>query len=128
MELHRIDADPRSDRCHRWSVCIATTTALCVVLALTPDAWGRSSGGRYGGRAGFAQSRRGFEGGGGSPSSIPSRPYSGRGSLGYPVPNPSPGYPLPIPIPVPSPGFGHSPYLFAPLGGSGASGRGVSLA
>jgi uncharacterized membrane protein len=60
---------------------------------------------------------------------IPSRPYSGRGSLGYPVPSPSPGYPMPmpIPIPVPSPGFGPSPYSPTPMGGGAVSGRGVGL-
>jgi uncharacterized membrane protein len=129
MRLDQISADHTPDRRHRRSVCITAALALCLVLALTSDAWARSSGGRYGGRAGFAQSRRGFEGGGGSPSTMPSRPYSGRGSLGYPVPSPSPGYPMPmpIPIPVPSPGFGPSPYSPTPLGGGAVSGRGVGL-
>jgi uncharacterized membrane protein len=106
---------------------MTATCALGLILALTSDAWARSSGGRYGGRAGFAQSRRGFEGGGGSPSTMPSRPYSGRGSLDYPVPTPSPGYPLPIPIPIPSPGFGPSSYAPMPFGGSVTSGGGIGL-
>ena len=128
MRLHQISADPTPDRRHRRSVCITAAIALCLVLALTSDAWARSSGGRYGGRAGFSQSRRGFEGGGGSPSMIPSRPYSGRGSRGYPAPSPSPGYPpMPIPIPIPSPGFGPSPYSPTPMGGGVVSGGGVGL-
>jgi uncharacterized membrane protein len=118
-------------------------TAICglgLTLALTSDAWARSSGGRYGGRAGFSQARRGFEGGGGSPGTMPSRPYSGRGSLEYPVPSPrsgytppipvpspSPGYPLPIPIPMPSPGFGPSSYVPTPYAGSVAAGGGIGL-
>jgi uncharacterized membrane protein len=140
MRLHHISANPRPDWCHRRSVFITATIALCLVLALTSDAWARSSGGRYGGRAGFSQARRGFEGGGGSPSTIPARPYSGRGSLGYPVPSPgsgyssplpipspSPGYPLPIPIPIPSPGFGPSAYVPTPYGGAVTSGGGIGL-
>jgi uncharacterized membrane protein len=105
-------------------------TAACVLgltLALTSDAWARSSGGRYGGRAGFSQARRGFEGGGGSPGTMPSRPYSGRGSLEYPAPSPGPGYPLPIPIPMPSPGFAPPSYVPTPYGGSVAAGGGIGL-
>jgi uncharacterized membrane protein len=103
-------------------------TAACglgLTLALTSDAWARSSGGRYGGRAGFSQARRGFEGGGGNPGATPSRPYSGRGSLAYPVP--SPGYPLPIPIPMPSPGFGPPSYVPTPYAGRVAAGGGIGL-
>lgn len=127
MRLDQISANPRPDRHHRWRVCITATCAFGLILALSSDAWARSSGGRYGGRAGFSEARRGFEGGGGSPSTVPSRPYSGRGSLRYPVPSPSPGYPIPIPIPVPSPGFGPSPYSPTPLGVGVASGGGVGL-
>ena len=60
---------------------------------------------------------------------MPSRPYSGRGSLGYPVPSPSPGYgyPLPIPIRMPSPGFGPSAYVPTPYGGAVTSGGGIGL-
>src|SRR5215475_10832329 len=119
MRLDQISANPRPDRRRRWRVFITATCALGLILALTSDAWARSSGGRYGGRAGFSEARRGFEGGGRSPRTIPSRPYSGRGALGYPVPSPSPGYgyPLPIPLPMPSPGFGPSTYVPTPYGG-----------
>jgi hypothetical protein len=127
MRLDQISANPRSDRQHRWRVFVTATCALGFILALTSDVWARSSGGRYGGRAGFSQARRGFEGGGGSPSTMPSRPYSGRGSLGYPVPSPSPGYPLPIPIPVPSPGFGPPSYVPTPFGAGVTSGGGLGL-
>jgi uncharacterized membrane protein len=127
MRPDKIRAHPRPDRRYRRSVAITATCVLGVILALTSDTWARSSGGRYGGRAGFSQARRGFEGSGGGPTTMSSRPYSGRGSLGYPVPSPSPGYPLPIPIPVPSPGFGPSSYAPRPFGGSVTSAGGVGL-
>jgi uncharacterized membrane protein len=78
-------------------------------------------------RAGFSQSRRGFEGSRGVGSTIPSRRYSSRAPLEYPVPMSSPGYPIPVPLPMPSPGFGSSPYALSPVGWGAASGGGFGL-
>ena len=73
MRRDQISADRTPDRPHRLGVFIAAAIMLLLVLAPTADVWARSSGGRYGGRAGFSQSRRGFEGGGGVGRTIPSR-------------------------------------------------------
>jgi uncharacterized membrane protein len=132
MRRNRLKAYRTPDQRHRFGVCIPATIALLLVLALTADVWALSSGGRYGGRAGFSQSRRGFEEGGSGGSTIPSRPYGGRApggrpSLNYPVPTPSLGYPLPVPIPVPGPGFGSTPYALPPMGWSAGSGGGFGL-
>src|SRR5262245_66339114 len=96
-------------------VLIAAAISLFVVLALATDVWARSSGGRYGGRAGFSQSRGGSSGGGWSSSRpAPTRPYSA-------PPPPSYGPSAPT---MPSPGFGFLPFLlpfFWGRGGGGAS-------
>jgi uncharacterized membrane protein len=90
---------------------LVTALGLFLVLALAADTWARSSGGRYGGRAGFSQSRSGSSGGGGSSSrSSPATPYSAPTSPGY--------YP-----PVASPGFGFLPF-FLPFLGWGGGGWG----
>jgi hypothetical protein len=85
------------------AVFTVAAVTLLLLLVVTSEVWARSSGGRYGGRSGFAQARRGFEGEQHSPSTMPSRHYSSRAALDYRVPTPSPGYPVPIPIPIPSP-------------------------
>jgi hypothetical protein len=61
MRRDQIGADPTPDSRHQLGVFTAAAMTLCLVLALTSDVWARSTGGRYGGRAGFSQSRRGFE-------------------------------------------------------------------
>src|SRR5262245_60554319 len=127
MRLHQLSPNPRWRRHRRWQVCLTMACALGLILALTADVWARSSGGRYGGRAGFSQARRGFESSGSRPSTIPSRPYSGRSSLGYPVPSPSPSYPVPIPIPMPGPGYGPSGYVPMPFGGGVTSAGGIGF-
>src|SRR5262245_4443333 len=86
------------------SVLFAAGLILLLVLALGTEAWARSSGGRYGGRAGFSQSRSGSGGGSWSRSGqAPTRPYSAPTSPGYPPPSYSP--------PMSSPGFGFLPFL-----------------
>src|SRR5262245_47014523 len=134
MRRDPISADCTPDRPHRLGVFMATAISLLLILAPIAEVWALSSGGRYGGRAGFTQSRRGFVGSGGGGSTIPSRPYVGRApggrpTLNYPVPVPSPGYPLPIPVPIPmsSPGFGTSPSALPPSGWSGGGGGGSGL-
>jgi hypothetical protein len=64
MTRDPISADRTPARPHRLSIFLAAATTLLVVFASVADVWALSSGGRYGGRAGFSQSRRGFEGGG----------------------------------------------------------------
>ncbi len=127
MQLDQINADPTPDRRYRRRVCLTAAIGLCFALALTSEAWARSSGGRYGGRRDSPSRVEGLMAGGAVHSTMPSRPFSGRGSLGYPVPRPSPVYPLPIPISVPSPGFGPSLYSPTPLGGGVVSGGGGGL-
>jgi uncharacterized membrane protein len=95
-------------------VLVAAALSLFLVLTFAAEAWARSSGGRYGGRAGFSQSRGGSSGGGWSSSRpSPTPPYRA---------SPPPSY---APS-TPSPGFGFSPFLFLlPFlgwgGGGGAS-------
>jgi uncharacterized membrane protein len=101
------------DRRRSVAILIATMTVLFLVIALASEVWARSSGGRYGGRAGFSQSRGGWSGGGwvGRRSAPPpASPYS-----------PSPG----IPTPVPSPGFGFFPFFLPFLGWGGGGGFGL---
>jgi uncharacterized membrane protein len=109
------------NRRRHLGVAFAAALSLCLVLAFTTDAWARSSGGRYGGRAGFSQSRSGSSGsgssGGGWSSSRPSptSPYSAPTSPGYPPPSYAP--------PMSSPGFGFLPFLLPFLwGGWGGGG------
>jgi uncharacterized membrane protein len=94
------------------NVLIAAAFSLLLVLVFATDTWARSSGGRYGGRAGFSQSRSGSSGGGWSGSrSAPTRPYGAP-----PPPSYAPS--------MPSPGFGVLPFLLPFLwwgGGGGAS-------
>jgi uncharacterized membrane protein len=96
-------------------VLIAAALSLFLVLAVVTDVWARSSGGRYGGRAGFSQSRGGSSGGGWSSSRpAPSRPYDAAPPSGYGPSGPT----------MPSPGFGFLPFLLPFLwwgGGGGAS-------
>jgi uncharacterized membrane protein len=88
-------------------VLVAAALSLFLVLAFAVDAWARSSGGRYGGRAGFSQSRSGSSGGGWSSSRpAPTRPYSTPAPPGY---APS----------MPGPGFGFFPFFLPFLGGGG---------
>jgi uncharacterized membrane protein len=114
--------EPRSDfgtenRCRYVSVCFAAALSLFLLLAFATDTWARSSGGRYGGRAGFSQSRGGSGGGGWSGSrSAPTRPYSAPSSPGYAPPNYSP--------PMSSPGWGIFPFLIPFLGWGGGWGGG----
>jgi uncharacterized membrane protein len=105
----------RRNRRQRFCALFAMTFGLFLVLALTGDVWARSSGGRYGGRAGFSQSRSGSSGGGGSGSlPSPTRPYSAPTSPGY------------IP-PAPSPGFGFFPFFLPFLGWGGGVGGGFGF-
>ena len=92
-------------------VLFAAAFSLFLVFAFAADVWARSSG-RYGGRAGFSQSRSGSRGGGWSgPRPAPTRPYSAPTSPGY--------YP-----PLSSPGWGFLPFLLPFLGwGRGRWGR-----
>jgi uncharacterized membrane protein len=102
----------RQTRRRHMGVLVAAALSLFLVLAFAADVWARSSGGRYGGRAGFSQSRSGSSGGGWSSSrTAPTRPYS--------APPPSSYGPS-----MPSPGFGFLPFLLPFLwwgGGGGAS-------
>jgi uncharacterized membrane protein len=112
--------EPRSylgsqSRLQHRSLFLAAALSLFLVLALTADAWARSSGGRYGGRAGFSQSRSRSSGGGWSSSRpSPTRPYSAPTSPGY-----SP--------PMSSPGFGFLPFLLPFLGWGGGGGGGFGF-
>jgi uncharacterized membrane protein len=111
-------------------VAFAAVLSLCLVVGFSADAWARSSGGRYGGRAGFSQSRSGSSGGGSSSggwsSSRPTAPspYSAPTSPGY--------YPPSYAPPMSSPGFGFLPFLLPFLGlgwggGIGGAGGGSSF-
>jgi len=80
------------------------------VFALTADVWARSSGGRYGGRAGFSQSRSGSASQGPSPTS----PSSGPTYQTYPSP-------------VSSPGFGFFPFFLPFFGWGGGMGGGFGV-
>src|SRR5262245_30447645 len=95
-------------------VLVAAALSLFLVLALATDVWARSSGGRYGGRAGFSQSRSGSSGGGWSSSRpTPTQPYNAPAPPSY---GPS----------MPSPGFGFFPFLLPFLGwGGGGAGFGA---
>ena len=97
------------------SVLVAAAFSLFLVLTLATDVWARSSGGRYGGRAGFSQSRSGSSGGGWSSSRpAPTQPYSDAPPSSYAPSRPT----------MPSPGFGFLPFLLPFLwwgGGGGAS-------
>jgi uncharacterized membrane protein len=102
-------------RRRRLGVTLAMASCLFFVLALTSEVWARSSGGRYGGRAGFSQSRSGSSGGGWAvPRSAPTRPYSGPTSPGYPPP-------------VSGPGFGFFPFFLPFLGWGGGTGGGFGF-
>lgn len=102
-------------RGQRMGVFGAAVLSLFLVLAFAADAWARSSGGRYGGRAGFSQSRSGSSGGGWSGSRpAPTRPYS--------APPPSSYGPS-----MPSPGFGYFPFLLPFLGWGGGGGGGFGF-
>jgi uncharacterized membrane protein len=114
--LRAMRPEPRDDlgrqhqRRHLGVLCIAFS--LLLVLTLAADAWARSSGGRYGGRAGFSQSRSGSSGGGWSSSQpSPTRPSS---------PSTSPGYSPPMG----SPGYSFFPFFFLPFLGWGGGGGG----
>jgi uncharacterized membrane protein len=98
-------------RPQHWRILFAVVLSLFFVLALTADAWARSSGGRYGGRAGFSRSRSSPSGGWSGSRPSPTRPYS---------PAPSPGYTPPMS----SPGFGFLPFLLPFLGWGGGIGGG----
>jgi uncharacterized membrane protein len=92
------------------SALAAAAFTLFLVLVFATDTWARSSGGRYGGRAGFSQSRSGSSGGGWSSSRpAPTQPYS----------TPSPPSYAPS---MPSPGFGFLPFLLPFLGWGGGGG------
>ncbi|HSF31874.1 MAG TPA: DUF1517 domain-containing protein [Candidatus Tectomicrobia bacterium] len=98
----------------RWlPVLFAVGLSLFFVVTLTAEVWARSSGGRYGGRAGFSQSRSRPSGGGwtsSAPRPAPVSPYNAPTSPGY-----SP--------PMSGPGFGFFPFLLPFLGwGGGARG------
>jgi uncharacterized membrane protein len=99
---------------HRHTgILIAAALSLFLVLAFATDTWARSSGGRYGGRAGFSQSRSGSSGGSWSSSRpAPTQPYSA----------PSPPSYAPS---MPSPGFGFLPFLLPFLWWGGGGGAGV---
>src|SRR5919106_875948 len=102
-------------RGQRIGAFVAAVLSLFLVLAFAADAWARSSGGRYGGRAGFSQSRSGSSGGGWSGSRpAPTRPYS--------APPPSSYGPS-----MPSPGFGYLPFLLPFLGWGGGGGGGFGF-
>jgi uncharacterized membrane protein len=91
----------------------AAALSLFLVLAFAADVLARSSGGRYGGRAGFSQSRGGSSGGGWSGSRpAPTRPYG--------APPPSSYGPS-----MPSPGFGFLPFLLPFLWGGWGGGAGA---
>jgi uncharacterized membrane protein len=101
----------------RWlPVLLAVGLSLFFVVTLTAEVWARSSGGRYGGRAGFSQSR--------------SRPSGSAWTSSRPPPAPtspsraptSPSYPPPIS----GPGFGFFPFLLPFLGWGGGAGGGSS--
>jgi uncharacterized membrane protein len=115
----------RQNRRRHLGVLCAAILSLFLVLGGAADAWARSSGGRYGGRAGFSQSRSGSGGGGWSGSRpSPTRPYSAPTSPGYPPPSYAP--------PMSSPGFGFLPFLLPFLGwgggwGGGGTGGGFSF-
>jgi uncharacterized membrane protein len=99
----------------QMGVFVAAVLCLFLVLALAADAWARSSGGRYGGRSGFSQSRRSFSGDGWSGSRpAPTRPYSAPPPAGYAPP-------------MPSPGFGFFPFLLPFLGWGGGGGGGFGF-
>ena len=103
-------------RRQRTSVLVAAALSLFLMLAWAADVWARSSGGRYGGRAGFSQSRSGSSGGGWSSSpSAPTRPYSAPPPSSY-----APSMPT-----MPSPGFGFLPFLLPFLGWGGGGGASV---
>jgi uncharacterized membrane protein len=102
------------DRRQRATVFLAAAISLFLVFALAAEVWARSSGGRYGGRAGFSQSRRGSSGGWDSPRSAPSTPYRSPTSPGYAPPASSPGFGL-------LPFFALLPFL----GGGGGAGFGT---
>ena len=96
---------------------VAAALSLFLVLAFATDTWARSSGGRYGGRAGFSQSRGGSGGGGWSSSRpAPTRPYSTPAAPGYASRSYSP--------PMSSPGWGIFPFLIPFLGWGGGWGGG----
>jgi uncharacterized membrane protein len=98
------------NRLRHRDILLAVVMSLALVLIPVLDAWARSSGGRYGGRSGFSQSRRGSGGGGwSSPGPSPTRPYNAPTSPGYTPP-------------MSSPGFGFLPFLLPFLWGGGVGG------
>src|SRR5262245_32418984 len=105
---------------YQWiSVRLAMVLSVFLVLAWAADVYARSSGGRYGGRAGLSQSRSGSSGGGWSSSRpVPSRPYSAPPPASY-----GPSAPM-----MPSPGFGFLPFLLPFLGWGGGGGTSAGSA
>ena len=115
MRREQISDSHTQDQRRRLGAFFAAALAVFLGLALTSDVWARSSGGRYGGGAGFSQSRGGSSGGG-SPSSpsAPTSPYGG---------SPSPGY-----SPYSSgPGFGFFPFFLPFWGWGGGMGGGFGF-
>ncbi len=94
---------------------LAGVLSLALILTLTADTWARSSGGRYGGRSGFSQSRSGtFRDGGVSQRPAPMTPYG-------------PSSPRTYTPPVSSPGFGYFPFFLPFLGWGGGTGGGFGF-
>jgi uncharacterized membrane protein len=119
MNSKRSGYDDGKNRRQRLHVLFAVGLTLFFMLTLTADAWARSSGGRYGGRAGFSQSRSRPSGGdwtSSRPSPAPTSPYGAPTSPGYPPPSYSP--------PMSGPGFGFFPFLLPFLGWGGGTGGG----
>ncbi|MBI3325387.1 MAG: DUF1517 domain-containing protein [Nitrospinae bacterium] len=98
------------DRRRRLAMFLLAAVSVMLVLALTADVWARSSGGRYGGRAGFSQSRSGSA----SQAPSPTNPSGGPTYHTYPSP-------------VPSPGFGFFPFFLPFFGWGGGMGGGFGL-
>jgi uncharacterized membrane protein len=115
MRREQISDSYRQDRRQRVGALFAAAISLFFVLTVTSDVWARSSGGRYGGGAGFSQSRSGSSGGGSaSPHSAPTSPYGGPTSPGY-SPYSS------------SPGFGFFPFFLPFWGWGGGMGGGFGF-
>src|SRR6266511_6112218 len=93
MRREQLSDSHRQDRRRCVGAMFAAAISLFFVLAVTSDVGARSSGGRYGGGAGFSQSRSGSSGGGSAnPPSAPTSPYGGPSSPGYAPYSSSPGF------------------------------------